>query len=370
MALLTPAMAAHAPEFEMEGVATVLKQLNSENTMRNHYRRKSQGAELTANKSAGGRPINPSPSADAGAQKKRIYRASRAMYAVLADRPEADQALAVNELIETYLSRGARLELRQQTFVEREAYVAVRASIYTLREKFWTAENWLELRLLKYIATSVFKVGHKLFSMKQSDDGVWERQTLIPAPSNLNRARQDHIYGPLHVPSPFRHSTTVAGAQEELLKDHPFDISEDGIAASIDPFQAANLAVGKAVANDNLEPPNASRPFRMQFLADAVGYFRGKRQATRAGVRIPNLKDNHNSKHYSTNVSLFLGTDHYEELEKQLEPVYKKLNTGMRTVPTGKDEVGNEQWSSALFTDQVRCDGCGEAEITDGGDAA
>ena len=292
------------------------------------------------------------------------------MYSTLSDRPVEDQALAVNELIETYLSREARLLLRNHTYVEREGYVAVRFAIGELREKFWTAENWLELRLCKYIATGVFRVGHKLFSMLQNDDGVWQKQTLVPSPKNMNRARQDHIYGPLPVPSPFRHPSSVAEAQEELLKDHPFDISKDGIAASIDPWQAANLAVRKAVQNNNLEPPNASRTFRVQFLADAVGYFRGKRQVTRAGVRIPNLKEQHNSKHYATNVSLFLGSDHFEELDTQLGPVYTKLNAGMRTAPAGRDEVGNEQFSAALFTEKVTCAGCGEAEIIDGGDAA
>jgi hypothetical protein len=42
------------------------------------------------------------------------------MYRAVCDRPEADQALAINELIETYFPRSIRLLLRELSFVERE----------------------------------------------------------------------------------------------------------------------------------------------------------------------------------------------------------------------------------------------------------
>ena len=77
--------------------------------------------------------------------------------------------------------------MRDLSYVERERYVGIRAAIFELRQKYWTPENWLELRLTKYIAGGVFRLGHKLFSMIQNGDGVWERQVLVPAPSNLNR---------------------------------------------------------------------------------------------------------------------------------------------------------------------------------------
>ena len=50
----------------------------------------------------------------------------REMYSALSDRPESDQALAINELVETYVTRGVRLQMRAMTYTEREGHVAVR----------------------------------------------------------------------------------------------------------------------------------------------------------------------------------------------------------------------------------------------------
>ena len=91
--------------------------------------------------------------------------------ACLADRPEADQALAINELTETYVTRGVRLRMRTMTYAEREGFVAVRSAVHTLRTEYWTPANWLELRLCKYIAMGVFRLGGKLFSKLQDADG-------------------------------------------------------------------------------------------------------------------------------------------------------------------------------------------------------
>ena len=166
------------------------------------------------------------------------------MYSVLSDRPAVDQAHAINELIETYCTREVRVLLRAETYVERERYVGIRSAIFQLREKHWTPEAWLELRLSKYIAMGVFSLGHKLLSLGQNADGVWEKQELVPAPSNLNRARQDHVYGRLPVPSPFRNPASVAAAQKDVLKGTAFEISDDGHSCAIDPFAAASSASG------------------------------------------------------------------------------------------------------------------------------
>ena len=107
----------------------------------------------------------------------------------------------------------------------------------------------------------------------------------------------------------------------------------------------------------------------MQTLADGVGYFSGGRMATRFGVRIVNLKRAWNSKYYFANVCLFMGNDHYEELTKYLGSIFNRLNAGRRTAPSGKDEVGNETFTSALFTSEVEC-GQAEMKIVDGGGAA
>ena len=181
-----------------------------------------------------GRPRAEIPVMKRPARRQRISRICRSMYCALADRPEADQALAMNELIETWLPRSTRLHLRGMTYVEREGFVAVRSAIHHLRTKHWTAGNWLELRLCKYIATGVFKFGTRLFSKVQKDDGSWEQPVLVPMPSNRNRARQDQIFCALPVPSPFRRPEQIAQAQTDLLKQHDITISEDGKGANID----------------------------------------------------------------------------------------------------------------------------------------
>lgn len=267
------------------------------------------------------------------ARYQRVRLVCRDMYRVISDRPDVDQALAVNELIETYLSRSVRLEMRALSYAERERYVGIRAAIYDLREKYWTPENWLELRLCKYISTGVFRLGHKLFSMVQNEDGAWKREVLIPAPQNLNRARQDHVYGPLPVPSPFRHPNAVAAAQTTLLSGQQFEVSEDGKGCSIDPIVAAQAAVDKARQNKNYD---TSRPLRVQTLADGVGYFRGGRMATRVGVRIVNLCRAWNSKYYFSNVSLFMGNDHYQELATYLCKFWMRLQRWAPDYPSWK----------------------------------
>ena len=136
-----------------------------------------------------GRPRAAEPSMQGLAQYQRVRRICRDLYCVLADRPEADQALAINELIETYMTRGVRLRMRTMTYAEREGFVAVRSAVHKLRTEYWTPANWLELRLCKYIAMGVFRLGGKLFSKEQDTDGSWRTQVLLPRPSNMHRAR-------------------------------------------------------------------------------------------------------------------------------------------------------------------------------------
>ena len=190
------------------------------------------------------------------ARTERISGICGDMYCALADRPEADQALAINELIETWMPRSVRLKLRTMTYTEREGFVAVRSSVHHLREKYWTAGNWLELRLCKYISMAVFSFGGRLLSKVQRDDGSWERPVLLPAPANQNRARQDHIFGPMLVPSPFRDPAQISQAQAELLKGHDISVTEDGQGASIDIFTATSRAFQHARRNHNYIPPS------------------------------------------------------------------------------------------------------------------
>jgi hypothetical protein len=101
----------------------------------------------------------------------------------------------MNDLIETVLDRETRLLLREGSFVQRERYVAVRWAIGELNSKWWTAHNWLELRLKKFLYMRVFTLGGKLFSRKQDADGVWQHAVLLPLLSPAWRARQDGISG-------------------------------------------------------------------------------------------------------------------------------------------------------------------------------
>ena len=128
------------------------------------------------------------------AQYQRVRHICREMYCSLADRPESDQALAINELTETYMTRGVRLKMRKMSYTEREGFVAVRSAVHALRTRYWTPANWLELRLCKYIAMGVFTLGTKLFSKMQDSDGAWKTQVLVPMPANQNRAKQDQIF--------------------------------------------------------------------------------------------------------------------------------------------------------------------------------
>ena len=256
--LLPVGLCAAETSIVLDGADAVLKTLNQTAANAAYYRRKDY-ADAADDEARGGRSPSLDVSMEWTAQRQRVRLICRDMYRAIADRPESDQALAINELIETYMPRSVRLQLRSHNFVEREQYVAVRAAVYNLREKYWTAENWLELRLCKYIATGVFRLGHKLFSMVQNSDGVWESQVLVPMPSNINRARQDHVYSALLVPSPFRNPTAVADAQKEVLKHHDFEVSEDGKCAVIDIFGAARSAHGKAVLNKNLDKESAPR---------------------------------------------------------------------------------------------------------------
>jgi hypothetical protein len=113
------------------------------------------------------------------------------------------------------MTRGVRLRMRTMTYAEREGFVAVRSAVHKLRTDYWTPANWLELRLCKYIAMGVFRLGGKLFSKKQDTDGAWRSQVLVPRPSNMNRARQDQIFSHVRVPSPFRDPHQVTAAQTE-----------------------------------------------------------------------------------------------------------------------------------------------------------
>ena len=152
---------------------------------------------------------------------QRVWRAAVDIAADLVDRPPSDQAKILNDVIETCVSREVRLLLREESYVQRERFVAVRWAFEEMREKWWTAHNWLELRLKKFVPNGVYVFGHKLFSKLQDADGIWQRQVFLPIPTPVWRARQDNIFTPLWVESPFRNPPEIAAAQEICAERFP-----------------------------------------------------------------------------------------------------------------------------------------------------
>ena len=374
LATLMPGTLADGVEhLNQAGCERVVERLLFHNRQGRYWRGKFEG-NSTDPAEVAGRPRAASPSMARNAQYQRVRLISRDMYCAIADRPEADQALAINELTETYVTRGVRVKLRAMSFVERERFVAVRGAVHTLRTQFWTPANWLELRLCKYIAMGVFTLGTKLFSRKQDSDGVWQPQVLLPMPANRNRGKQEQIFSPIYVPSPFRDPAQIKASQDTLLADHDISVSEEGKSANIDIFSATSRAFDHARHNNNYIPPTPRRGARAQVLADGVTYYCAGRMATRFGTRVLGLKRWHNAKYYFSNVSLYLNGDHYPELKKYLGHIYDRLNAGLRTTPCGVDEVGNAQFLSACFTSEVRCGpsdiAVQDLEWTEGGDAA
>ena len=313
---------------------------------------------------------NSAPSMEPKAQQRRACKCAVLMASVLFGRPKVDQAKAINDLIETCTDRETRLLLRGESFVQRERFVAVRWAFDEMRASWWTAQNWLELRLKKFLTMRVFRYGSKLFSKTLNADGEWVRAVLLPVPSPQWRARQDGIYSPLFVPDPFRGDKQIKKAQDHVLRNFHFSTSADGKGVTLDPLERGMACMKHAKDKDNLRKPTERRPLRLQILLDAVGYFRMGRMVTRFGVRCLDLVSWHNATYFFKNVSIYLGADHTEELQTYLSEPMAKINAGSRsvpTVPTGLDEKGNEEVTTTIIHTIGEF---GEVEFFDGGDAA
>ena len=137
----------------------------------------------------------------------------------------ADKAAVCDTLMESF-DEETRAALRARPVVARERFLAVRWAIGELQEHWWTPANWLELRLKKYLAMRVFTLGHKLFSKRLCKDGVWRRAILMRIPGPLAKARKDGICSDLFVPSPFRSPKSIKAAQDDILKNHHFSVSD------------------------------------------------------------------------------------------------------------------------------------------------
>ena len=219
-----------------DGLAIIAARLNTASRRAREWKRKAEGSQAEVR---GGDLHLPKqePSMAPNNQQRRVAKLAVTMCATLYGRPNVDQAKAVNDLIETCLDRETRLLIRQESYVQRERYVAVRWAVGEMNANWWTAHNWLELRLKKFLSMRVFTLGGKLFSQKQDAEGSWQRAVLMPIPAPAWRARQDGIYTPLFVPNPFRNPVQIKAAQEKVLEGFHFDISADGKAVSLDPLE-------------------------------------------------------------------------------------------------------------------------------------
>ena len=202
-----------ADQMRTGGVSAITQVLNRVAADMRLYRRTAAGDHTPGHdgRSASRGPSR-NPSMEETARERRVWRAAVDIAADLVNRPPSDQSNILNDVIETCVSREVRLLLREESYVQRERFVAVRWAFEEMREKWWTAHNWLELRLKKYVPNGVYVYGHKLFSKLQDADGIWQRQVFLPIPTPAWRARQDQIYTPVWVESVFWNPPEIAAA--------------------------------------------------------------------------------------------------------------------------------------------------------------
>ena len=311
-------------------------------------------------------------------RKNRIFKMAHFMHRQLQRfTTAAERAEVVDEMLELQ-EQDFREELRGKGVVARERYLAVRDAIAYLKEHFWTAENWLELRILKYVPMSVFCMAHNLLSKKQDEHGLWHPAVLLKIPGKVWRARKDGIFSHLMVPSPCRNPHQLKKAHDVVLEPEAKheSISEDGKGVQFDALAMGAEAMKKARDTGNLHPPQAfpEKHYRLQFLCDAMGWLKGGRMITRAGVRCMMLKLCKNSTRFFTNCGLYLGDDKHSDLKNYLATTFDGLNSGFtKTDANTKDE--NEQ-TEYVSTSHVTLPGAAEdggdmiCEVCDGGDAA
>ena len=314
----------------------------------------------------------------AKARYKRTMKLARGLHRQLQRLPtDAERASVVDELLEMQ-SNPFREALRGLGVVGRERFLAVREAIDYLKENFWSAENLLELRILKYVPMSVFRMGHRLLSKRQDDHGLWHPAVLLNIPGKVYRARKDGIFAHLMVPSPFRNPGELKKAHDKLLESElkHESISKDGKGIEYDALAMGAEAMRNARANGNLRSPDQfpEKHYRLQFLCDAMGWLKGGRMITRAGVRCMMLALCKNSTRFFTNVALYLGDDKHGDMKSYLASTFAGLNSGFtKTDAKTKDENGQaDDVSTSYVTLQGAAEDGGDliCEICDGGDAA
>eukprot|EP00965_Chrysotila_dentata_P210870 6186150-Pleurochrysis_carterae.AAC.1 len=322
-----------------------------------HLRGRVRALLLEQQNKPGVRGLGKVYSNSAAAVDRRVSDLFKTVAAALEGREDREQALFLNRLIESRSLSLHRL-LRNSTnaricsYVRRERFIAVRWAIKELRNNHWTAENWLELRLKKFLKVDVFRWGARLFSRKlDQSTGQWLPQMLLPLPDGSKRSREEGIFHALRVPSPFRNDAAMKQALDDLLTvgDKKCINSPDGRGVSFNPHAMMRDCLNNAKSDNNVAAPIQNRRLRMQVLFDAVGFYRGGRMATRFGVRLVDMIRFHNSPYYFRNIALYLSGDHYSELKEYLGGVFAELNSGfIWTKLNTVDELGQAEYSAKL----------------------
>ena len=301
-------------------------------------------------------------------QANREREAERKITKIIEQVGELEQANVLSRVF-IKATDGVRIAWRATAAGSVERYLAVRDAIAKLRAEWWTAANWLEMRVVKHLSCSVFEFGHRLFSKTQSDDGEWSRAFLLPAPPFVTENRRWKIWGAMGIPSIFRDPGQVASAQDVMLQHQTIEVSADGKAANFDPIDLSREAVTHARKANNFRQAKttATKVNRVQLLADALGFFKGGRMATRIGVRSMDLMRNHNSPYYYHGIGLYLGGDKHEMIATYLQHVFNAINVGIHITYVGL------QYITSVFVTLAAAGPTGEdlrCEVCEGGDAA
>ena len=305
------------------GIGQLVRDFNTMKTRELKERRMNESSSDSEDgKKPGVRGVGVGPSSQTkAAVQKRKSRWSLEIDASLNALPAEEQASVLDTVLQGR-PEEVRASLRGKFYIRCEGFLAARSAITKLQSEWWTAENWLELRLKKFLPMSVFTLGHKLFSKTEGENGRWVSATLLPGPirdeGEWGDAHKWGIRGPLRVPSPFRPPWAMKAAMEKILSKHRFKVSDDGVAAALDPVQMSNECLNAAATSDNLLPlPDIAKPRRsIMFLFDALGFFRGGRMLARFGVRCVDMVRSHNSPYFFRNIALYLGKDAHADLRR------------------------------------------------------
>ena len=164
---------------------------------------------------------------------------------------DSEKVYTLNEML-TKASTGVRCALRQHLSMKIEWFLASKALLVTLKEKFWSPMASLELRLQKMLPMSFFHFARRVFSLRQRSDGRWVRRQLLRCPGHSREVRRHGIYRPLLAPGVLSHPGELMSCQEDVLADYDFKESDDGVSVWLSPIQMTRELLTSAVRHGQL----------------------------------------------------------------------------------------------------------------------